>query len=165
MAPLTVTHYSSLPELMAALRKKYHGGALYPMAKRIGVSLGAVQQWDNGMIRQPGVPSLERLARAYDLDLTDLLTLVYGDGGRPLLPLGKAPRRQGRRALGSLLLACAVGTAGWLGWPSPSVAAQADTPCVLQVLENIGNSVSYRTLARWLRAILVPALLPTPCAA
>lgn len=44
-------------------------------------------------------------------------------------------------------------------------AAGPAAPHVLQVLENIGNSVSYRTLVRWLRAILVPALLPTPCAA
>lgn len=149
MAPLQVTQFSSLPELMAALRKKYHGGSLYPMAKRVGVSLGAVQQWDNGMIRQPGVPSLERLARAYDLDRSDLLALVYGGADRPPLPRGKAPRRQGRRAVRSLLLALAAGIAGWLGWPSESGAAQVTTLHDVQVVESLSLIRRWRRWLAW----------------
>jgi DNA-binding XRE family transcriptional regulator len=75
-APLRVTDYTSFPALIRALAAAYHDRHYYPMARRIGVSAGTVQQWENGMIKVPTVATLRRVAEAYTLDLGDLINLI-----------------------------------------------------------------------------------------
>ena len=71
---------------------------------------------------------------------------------------GKAARRQGRRVAGSLLLACVVGTAELLAWPSAGVQAAAGTLPAVQIIEKAQDTLSLigRRLASWARRLLSP---------
>lgn len=71
---------------------------------------------------------------------------------------GKGERRQGRRTVGSLLLALSLGAASAIGWPSGGVSAQP--PSLPESVRVSGVSL----IRRWLRhrdRLLAPPLLPS----
>jgi transcriptional regulator with XRE-family HTH domain len=69
-------NFSNFSALIVALADKYHDGHPYPMAERVGVSIGTVQMWHKGTIKAPTIPTLRLLADAYGLELADLIDLV-----------------------------------------------------------------------------------------
>lgn len=89
---MNVKDYPDLPSLIRALKHKYHDGKLYPMAAKIGVALGTVQQWENGMIKNPQPPTLRLLSRAYGLNFNDLVDMTS-----PPPALAPPVRRRRRR--------------------------------------------------------------------
>jgi transcriptional regulator with XRE-family HTH domain len=64
--------------LVCWLARKHHRGHVHPIAARIGVSPGLVNQWKHGAVRNPTLRSLVKLSRAYDLDLNEVLRITYG---------------------------------------------------------------------------------------
>ena len=80
---MDVKDFTTFPALIRGLAARHHETHLYPMAARIGVSSGTVQQWENGMIKAPTIPALRLLADAYELDLGDLINLVSRPKSRP----------------------------------------------------------------------------------
>ena len=84
---MNIKDYPDLQHLIRALKDKYHDGKVYPMAAHIGVALGTVQQWENGLIKNPQPPTLRLLAQAYNLNFNDLIDLVAP-------PAAKSPRRR-----------------------------------------------------------------------
>lgn len=137
---LQAKDYPDLPSLIRALKVRYHKNKLYPMAAKIGVALGTVQMWENGMIKQPTVPTLRLLADAYGLDLGELTSL----------PPSRSPKpRKGanlvRAAKAVLACVCLLGLGG--------VPAEGGTLGVVQLLEKI---VSYQTLSNRLVRWLLP---------
>lgn len=65
------------------LADKHHDGAIYPMAERIGISSALADKWAHGTVKQPSVPSLRKLCRAYHLDFMKVLQIV--ERGRGIL--------------------------------------------------------------------------------
>jgi|SRR5689334_1821010 len=112
--------------LIRALKDTYHDGKVYPMAKHLGVALGTVQQWDNGMIRDPQPRTLRRLAEVYGLDFGDLINLAA-----PPEPKGKG-RRMARAIRGG--------------------SGEILPPGVVQVVEFV--SLMGRALTSWARPLL-----------
>lgn len=114
---LDVTKYPDLPALMKALKERHHGGKLYPMAAKVGVALGTVQQWENGLIRHPSPQTMRLLADAYGLDFGALIDLTSP-------PVPKRARRlartiRGVAALAALLWAGEASALGAQGSPAP----------------------------------------------
>ena len=66
---------TDLGDRLSAARKE-HGWTLREAARRSGVPNAHISQIETGTIRSPGTAVLVRLAAAYDIPLTELLTLA-----------------------------------------------------------------------------------------
>lgn len=66
----------SLPDLIAQLAQRHHGGAIYPMGQRIGLSPAIVDKWAKGMVRNPSLSSIRRLCHAYGLNFHRVLEII-----------------------------------------------------------------------------------------
>jgi transcriptional regulator with XRE-family HTH domain len=92
----------TLPETWRALIRwladTYHHGALYPMAARVGVSSGVIDQWEKGVVKTPSYASIVKVAQAYDIDPTRLLPFAVPPEVRHILtpppprPRARTPR-------------------------------------------------------------------------
>lgn len=65
-------------KLIHTLAARHHDGHYYPIAARVRVSAGLVDQWKRGVVRTPSLTSVMKVARAYDLELIDLVALAGG---------------------------------------------------------------------------------------
>jgi hypothetical protein len=91
----TVVH--TLPQLIQWLAETYHGGSRYAIAKHARVSHALIDFWYYGLVRDPRRQSLEKLARAYDLPLYDLMMLGTTEPSPPpKRPRTKTARRPTR---------------------------------------------------------------------
>lgn len=106
---------SDLAVLIRDLAARHHKGILYRMAPRVGLSMSLLDQWSKGLVREPSLGSLRKLAAAYGLDLSVVLEAAYPELRK------KAATSVSRRLAGVLL---AIG----LGWaavdPHPVDAAR-----------------------------------------
>jgi transcriptional regulator with XRE-family HTH domain len=66
-------------ELIDWIALTYHGGHYYPIAKRTGLSSALIDQWRYVVVKNPTLPSLKKLCRAYRLNLTFVVGLPPGD--------------------------------------------------------------------------------------
>lgn len=124
---MNVKDYPDLPSLIRALKDKYHDGKLYPMAAKIGVALGTVQQWENGMIKNPQPPTLRLLSRAYGLNFNDLVDMTS-----PPPALAPPVRRRRRRPVpirggSAATLLPALDASSSSRAPAPQAAANKST--------------------------------------
>jgi hypothetical protein len=79
MAERIGPEFKSWKALIRSLAERYHDGHFYPMAARVQVSSGLVDQWKRGVVRTPSLGSIYKVASAYNLEPLDLLRF-----GRPL---------------------------------------------------------------------------------
>jgi len=77
----------TFPQLIRWLADEYHDGAVWRIAKEIGVSVPLVNQWHHGVIKSPRTVNLTALADRYDLPFLDVVRLV---SGRPPIAGGSA---------------------------------------------------------------------------
>lgn len=102
--------FKSLRELVNWLADKHHAGAVYPMAKRTGLSPATMEKWSEGNVKNPEIASLYLLADAYQLSRSDVIEVAM-----------RAPsKRRGRRAL-ACLVAALLGVTAWGrvdAWPT-----------------------------------------------
>ena len=68
---------SDLAVLIRDLAARHHKGILYRMAPRVGLSMSLLDQWSKGLVREPSLGSLRKLAAAYGLDLSVVLEAAY----------------------------------------------------------------------------------------
>jgi len=136
--------WADFPSLIRSIAERDHEGVVMRIAEELDVSTALLNQWVHGLVKHPSTKNLYKLSQRYGIPFMDLVALVAQR--RESVPLGKAPRRQGRRTAGSLLLAFGLSGASVLGWPpSAGARAEAGTLRVAQVVENI---VSYQTRRR-----------------
>jgi transcriptional regulator with XRE-family HTH domain len=76
MAVKIPSRVQTFPELIRWLVKGHHDGVVVQLCRRIGISSALGQQWVSGLVRNPQIDSLTRLADAYDLDFDDVRRLV-----------------------------------------------------------------------------------------
>ena len=130
-------------DLVVELAQKHHGGAYYPMAKRLQVSTALVYQWKDGITKRPQDEYLERLCDAYGLRFDEVKEIVRG---RPLPSSRPAPTpRRGRnvkRVLGFLLAATLGGVPAQAGTP-PRVVSTL-TYCLLSEILHLLTRARHR---------------------
>jgi transcriptional regulator with XRE-family HTH domain len=79
--------------LIRWLAATYHDGVIYQMAQRVGISPALADRWSKGLVQRPTMASVQKLCRAYDLDLVSILRLPGG----PLPPEAIALLPRARR--------------------------------------------------------------------
>jgi len=56
-------------EMIRWLAERHHGGHIYPIAARVQVSAGLVDQWAKGIVKTPSFESVTKVCAAYGLEL------------------------------------------------------------------------------------------------
>jgi transcriptional regulator with XRE-family HTH domain len=91
----------TFPALVRWIAEQHHGGVIYQLAQRVGISPALADRWSKGLVQHPTMDSVMKFCRAYGLDLAEVLRLRGG----PLPPeaiklLAPLPRRKKLRPIG-----------------------------------------------------------------
>lgn len=130
---------SNLAALVRYLADKYHGGSVYPMTDRTGLSNATLNKWVHSRVASPDLVSLFKLADGYGEDRGEVLGVAFK---RPLVP-----RRRAKKALGFLL---AAGLTALLGGAAHAMPEPATTPTLRESsLDRLRLIGSRRRLTRW----------------
>lgn len=103
---MTKQDVTSFRDLVRWIAAEYHSGKFYPIAGRVGVSAGLVDQWKRGAVKRPSIDSVTKLCRAYDLNASWVLSLVLADYHAMAEALSRPPRK--RRGAAVVLLALSL---------------------------------------------------------
>jgi Cro/C1-type HTH DNA-binding domain len=72
----------TFPELVRWAAETYHGGVMYQLAIRVGISPALADRWSKGLVQRPTIETVLKFCRAYDLDPAAVLTLSGVSVGR-----------------------------------------------------------------------------------
>jgi hypothetical protein len=65
-------------ELIIWLAERHHEGRLYAMARHLGRAPALLYQWRDGVTKQPGLASIDLIARVYGLDRAAVMDIALG---------------------------------------------------------------------------------------
>jgi len=99
--------WTDFPSLVRSIAERDHEGVVVRIAAELDVSTALLNQWVHGLVKSPSTKNLFKLSQRYGVPFMDLIALVARR--QEVIAQGKAPRRQGRRIAGSLLLALTMG--------------------------------------------------------
>src|SRR5262245_41992787 len=69
-------HVKDFASLIRWLADTYHGGHVYPISKRAGVSSAITDRWRHGVIRQPRLETVRKVCDAYNLSFSAVIRLL-----------------------------------------------------------------------------------------